>query len=92
MTIPEHVEPEIAPPASGVGALEQLLSSVGGCAVVDGGLATELERRGANINDPLWSAKCLLEEKSADLIRQARPERKRPCKSVQCFLLFKQDS
>ncbi|KAK9086932.1 hypothetical protein Syun_029326 [Stephania yunnanensis] len=32
----------------------------GGCAVVDGGLATELERHGADLNDPLWSAKCLL--------------------------------
>ncbi|KAK9146616.1 hypothetical protein Sjap_006519 [Stephania japonica] len=29
-------------------------------AVVDGGLATELERHGADLNDPLWSAKCLL--------------------------------
>ena len=72
MTVPEHVEPELAPAASGAGALEQLLSSVGGCAVLDGGLAPELERRGAKINDPLWSAKCLLEETSADLIRQAR--------------------
>lgn len=30
--------------------------------VLDGALATELERRGANIADPLWSAKVLLEE------------------------------
>jgi homocysteine S-methyltransferase len=30
--------------------------------VVDGGLATELERRGADLRDPLWSAKVLLEE------------------------------
>jgi homocysteine S-methyltransferase len=29
--------------------------------VLDGALATELERRGADINDPLWSAKCLIE-------------------------------
>src|SRR5271165_3703006 len=29
--------------------------------VLDGALATELERRGADLNDPLWSAKCLLE-------------------------------
>ncbi|XP_057960302.1 homocysteine S-methyltransferase 2-like isoform X2 [Malania oleifera] len=36
------------------------LRQCGGCAVIDGGLATELERRGANLNDPLWSAKCLL--------------------------------
>jgi homocysteine S-methyltransferase len=29
--------------------------------VLDGALATELERRGADIQDPLWSAKCLIE-------------------------------
>ncbi len=32
-----------------------------GFVVIDGALATELERRGANLNDPLWSAKVLLE-------------------------------
>lgn len=36
--------------------------------VLDGGLATELERRGANLDDPLWSAKALLRD--PDLIRQ----------------------
>lgn len=36
--------------------------------VLDGGLATELERRGADLNDPLWSAKVLLDAPS--LIRQ----------------------
>jgi homocysteine S-methyltransferase len=35
--------------------------------VLDGALATELERRGADLADPLWSAKCLLER--PDLIR-----------------------
>lgn len=30
--------------------------------VLDGALATELERRGADLNDPLWSARVLLEE------------------------------
>jgi len=35
--------------------------------VMDGALATELERRGANLKDPLWSAKCLLEQ--PELIR-----------------------
>src|SRR5688572_4325218 len=35
--------------------------------VLDGGLATELERRGANLHDPLWSARALLDE--PDLIR-----------------------
>ena len=33
----------------------------------DGALATELERRGADLADPLWSAKCLLEP--PDIIR-----------------------
>ncbi len=36
--------------------------------ILDGALATELERRGADLSDPLWSAKCLLE--SPELIRQ----------------------
>jgi homocysteine S-methyltransferase len=35
--------------------------------VLDGALATELERRGADLLDPLWSAKCLIEQ--PDLIR-----------------------
>lgn len=32
-----------------------------GVVILDGALATELERRGADLNDPLWSAKVLLE-------------------------------
>ena len=36
--------------------------------VLDGALATELERRGADLNDPLWSAKCLAEQ--PQLIRE----------------------
>lgn len=35
--------------------------------LLDGALATELERRGADLNDPLWSAKVLLE--SPEMIR-----------------------
>ena len=35
--------------------------------IIDGALATELERRGADIADPLWSAKVLME--APDLIR-----------------------
>ena len=35
--------------------------------VLDGALATELERRGADLRDPLWSAKCLIE--APDTIR-----------------------
>src|SRR5512134_2303145 len=38
-----------------------------GLVILDGGLATELERRGADLRDPLWSAKILLEE--PELIR-----------------------
>ncbi|XP_062203056.1 homocysteine S-methyltransferase 3-like [Phragmites australis] len=40
----------------------------GGRLVLDGGLATELEANGADLNDPLWSAKCLLD--SPHLIRK----------------------
>src|SRR5262249_26840256 len=38
--------------------------------VLDGALATELERRGADLRDPLWSAKLLLE--NPELIRQVQ--------------------
>jgi homocysteine S-methyltransferase len=37
-------------------------ASLSGVVVLDGGLATELERRGADLRDPLWSAKVLVEE------------------------------
>ncbi|CAI0434035.1 unnamed protein product [Linum tenue] len=40
--------------------MTDLLRHSGGVAIIDGGLATELERHGADLNDPLWSAKCLL--------------------------------
>ncbi|PWA42116.1 homocysteine methyltransferase 2 [Artemisia annua] len=55
------------------GAVEEtmmtdFLRKSGGVAVIDGGLATELERHGADLNDPLWSAKCLLT--SSNLVRQ----------------------
>ncbi|MCI0640959.1 MAG: homocysteine S-methyltransferase [Gemmataceae bacterium] len=39
-----------------------------GVVLLDGAMATELERRGADLRDPLWSAKVLLE--NPDLIRQ----------------------
>jgi homocysteine S-methyltransferase len=39
-----------------------------GVLILDGGLATQLEARGADLHDPLWSAKLLLENPS--LIRQ----------------------
>jgi len=39
-----------------------------GLVILDGGLATELESRGASIDDPLWSARLLMEDPG--LIRQ----------------------
>ncbi|RMH02439.1 MAG: homocysteine S-methyltransferase [Chloroflexi bacterium] len=39
-----------------------------GALILDGGLATELEARGFNLDDPLWSARLLLEQ--PDAIRQ----------------------
>ncbi|KAL3644893.1 sulfide-quinone oxidoreductase [Castilleja foliolosa] len=47
--------------------MSEFLRQCGGVAVIDGGLATELERHGADLHDPLWSAKCLLS--SPHLIR-----------------------
>ncbi|KAG0539603.1 hypothetical protein BDA96_03G336800 [Sorghum bicolor] len=40
-------------------ALRGFVREAGGCAVVDGGLGTELEAHGADLHDALWSAKCL---------------------------------
>lgn len=42
--------------------------SANGFLVLDGALATELEKRGANIDDPLWSARVLLD--APELIEQ----------------------
>ena len=41
-------------------ALLELLAAQG-FVVLDGGFATELEAKGANLNDPLWSGKLLLD-------------------------------
>lgn len=49
-------------------SMSDFLDKCGGCAVVDGGFATELERHGADLNDPLWSAKCLIS--SPHLVRR----------------------
>lgn len=43
-----------------------------GIVLLDGGMATELERKSADLNDPLWSAKILIE--SPELIRQVHLE------------------
>ncbi|KAB5538210.1 hypothetical protein DKX38_015743 [Salix brachista] len=52
--------------------LEDLIKKAGGCAVIDGGFATQLEKHGATINDPLWSALCLI--KDPDLIKRVHLE------------------
>ena len=44
--------------------IEQLVKEKG-YVLLDGALATELERHGADLNDPLWSAKLLLEAPEA---------------------------
>ncbi|XP_077241032.1 homocysteine S-methyltransferase family protein [Tasmannia lanceolata] len=44
----------------GRSTVEDLIERAGGCAVIDGGFATQLESHGAAINDPLWSALCLI--------------------------------
>nr|Q9FUM7.1 RecName: Full=Homocysteine S-methyltransferase 4; AltName: Full=S-methylmethionine:homocysteine methyltransferase 4; Short=SMM:Hcy S-methyltransferase 4; AltName: Full=ZmHMT-4 [Zea mays]AAG22540.1 homocysteine S-methyltransferase-4 [Zea mays] len=46
-------------PIDAAGALRGFVREAGGCAVVDGGLGTELEAHGADLHDALWSAKCL---------------------------------
>jgi homocysteine S-methyltransferase len=43
-----------------------------GLVVLDGALATELESRGCDLNDPLWSARVLIE--APDLIRQVHED------------------
>ncbi|KAK7280089.1 hypothetical protein RJT34_25151 [Clitoria ternatea] len=48
--------------------MRDFLDRYGGYAVIDGGFATELERHGADLNDPLWSAKCLIS--SPHLVRR----------------------
>lgn len=48
--------------------LSDFLRKCGGYAVIDGGFATELERHGQDLNDPLWSAKCLIS--SPHLVRR----------------------
>uniref|UniRef100_I1R7Q3 Hcy-binding domain-containing protein n=1 Tax=Oryza glaberrima TaxID=4538 RepID=I1R7Q3_ORYGL len=58
----------------GAAAVRRWVEAGGGRLVMDGGLATELEANGADLNDPLWSAKCLLS--SSHLIRKSiRPKK-----------------
>ncbi|XP_010263693.1 PREDICTED: homocysteine S-methyltransferase 1-like isoform X2 [Nelumbo nucifera] len=53
-------------------SLEDLIERAGGCAIVDGGFATQLEKHGASINDPLWSALCLI--KDPELVKRVHLE------------------
>ncbi|KAK7391068.1 hypothetical protein VNO78_19403 [Psophocarpus tetragonolobus] len=48
--------------------MRDFLEKSDGYGVIDGGFATELERHGADINDQLWSAKCLIS--SSHLVRR----------------------
>jgi homocysteine S-methyltransferase len=50
----------------------QIRERFGGALILDGGLATELERRGADLRDRLWSARILLED--PDLIRDVHAD------------------
>ena len=63
-------------------AVRRWVEAGGGRLVLDGGLATELEAHGADLNDPLWSAKCILS--SPHLIRKA--SRRRP--NTSCTLMY----
>ncbi|CAK9219444.1 unnamed protein product [Sphagnum troendelagicum] len=52
--------------------LNELVKQAGGCVAIDGGFATQLERHGADINDSLWSALCLIT--MPELIRKVHRE------------------
>jgi hypothetical protein len=58
--------------AAAAAAVRRWVEAGGGRLVMDGGLATELEANGADLNDPLWSAKCLLS--SPHLVRKVSPQ------------------
>lgn len=48
----------------GTALLKETIEKAGGCGVIDGGLATQLELHGAFFDDPLWSAICLIKDPS----------------------------
>ncbi|TYH76760.1 hypothetical protein ES332_D04G109300v1 [Gossypium tomentosum] len=56
----------------GASLLEDLIEKAGGCAVMDGGFATQLESHGASVNFKVWSALCLI--KDPHLIKQVHLE------------------
>lgn len=41
-------------------AVDGLVAAAGGCVVIDGGMATQLEVHGAVFDKTLWSALCLV--------------------------------
>jgi hypothetical protein len=67
-----------------MGAVEELVKKSGGCAVIDGGFATQLEALGADINDPLWSAACLISKPHLvkEVTTARRPPNQRACKCL----------
>jgi homocysteine S-methyltransferase len=54
-------DPAPAPAGQPADALARLLHDRP-VVILDGALASELERRGADLKDPLWSARCLIEQ------------------------------
>lgn len=52
------------------GALRGLVREAGECLVLDGALGTELEAHGADLQDELWSASCLVS--APHIIRKVR--------------------
>ena len=72
--VPVGVAPDDHPPRGvRVSGADEAVATTGfsthlarqGFVLLDGGLATELERRGHDLDDPLWSAKVLLEDPGA---------------------------
>jgi S-methylmethionine-dependent homocysteine/selenocysteine methylase len=66
--------------------MSEFIRKCGGYVVIDGGFATELERHGADLNDPLWSAKCLID--SPHLVRRVRTHILSLSLSLSCCLFL----
>ena len=67
------------------GPVEDLIARAGGCVIIDGGFATQLEIEGADITDPLWSAVCLIS--NPDLITKVRHFLFNSVSSLRAFFL-----
>lgn len=48
----------------------EIFHQCNGFGVFDGGLATEIEKRGADLKDYLYSAVCLLDKDLSELVKQ----------------------